>query len=49
MIERKKKIDMHVAIASKILAEIRRRTLDKVNDFEDEIMDASGQLSSATR
>ena len=30
MTERKKKIDMHVQIASKILSEIKRRAIDKL-------------------
>jgi len=30
MTERKKKIDMHVQIASKILQEIKRREIDKL-------------------
>lgn len=38
MTEKKKKVDMHVQIASKILSEIKRRDLDKLQDFEDEIM-----------
>lgn len=38
MTERKKKIDMHVQIASRILSEIKRRQIDKLQDIEDEIM-----------
>jgi len=45
MTEKKKKVDMHVQIASKILSEIKRRELDKLQDFEDEIM-KSTKLSS---
>ncbi len=44
MTERKKKIDMHVQIASKILSEIKRRGIDKLQDIEDEIMQ-SGKIS----
>ena len=36
--EQKKKIDMHVKIASKILTEIKSRSIDKMQDIEDEIM-----------
>lgn len=38
MTEKKKKIDMHVSIASKILYEIKRRGIDKLQDWEDELM-----------
>jgi hypothetical protein len=38
MTEQKRKIDMHVSIATKILQEIKRREIDKLQDFEDEIM-----------
>lgn len=38
MTEQKRKIDMHVFIASKILQEIKMREIDKLQDFEDEIM-----------
>jgi sec1 family domain-containing protein 1 len=38
MTERKRKIDMHIQIASKILQEINRRELNKLQDWEDEIM-----------
>jgi len=41
MTEKKKKVDMHVQIASKMLAEIKRRDLDKLEDFEEEIMKSS--------
>lgn len=44
MTEKKKKVDMHVQIASKMLGEIKRRDLDKLQDFEDEIM-KGGKLS----
>jgi hypothetical protein len=47
MTEKKRKIDMHVSIASKILAEIKRREIDKLQDFEEEAM--RGNLSTATR
>lgn len=49
MTERKKKIDMHVAIAMKLLSEIQKRKLDKLQEFEDEIMGASGQLSHSLK
>ena len=38
MTEAKKKVDMHVKIASKILEEIRARQIDKLQDIEDEII-----------
>jgi hypothetical protein len=38
MTEKKKKVDMHVQIASKMLSEIKRRDLDKLEDFEEEVM-----------
>lgn len=38
MTERKKKIDMHINVASKILDDIKRRGIDKLQDIEDEIM-----------
>ena len=38
MTESKKKIDMHVKIASKILSEIKSRQIDKLQDIEDEIL-----------
>jgi hypothetical protein len=38
MTERKKKIDMHFKIASKILTEIKARSIDKLQDIEEEIM-----------
>jgi hypothetical protein len=41
MTEKKKKVDMHVQIASKMLAEIKRRDLDKLEDFEEEVMKSS--------
>ena len=45
---RKTKIDMHVQIASKILAEINKRELNNLQDWEDEIMGNSGTLSAQT-
>ncbi len=48
MTERKKKIEMHVQIATKILSEIKRRSIDKLQDFEDELM-TTGRLSSTNR
>lgn len=38
MTERKKKIDMHINVATKILGEIKRRAIDKLQDVEEEIM-----------
>lgn len=32
---------MHVQIASKMLSEIKRRSIDKLQDFEDEIMNGT--------
>ena len=46
MSARKTKIDMHVQIASKILAEIGRRELNNLQDWEDEIMSTHGDLNS---
>ena len=48
MTERKKKIEMHVQIATRILAEIKRREIDKLQDFEDEIM-TTGRVCSGNR
>lgn len=47
MTERKKKIDMHVSIASKILHEIKRRGIDKLQDWQDELMKNQSLSSSA--
>lgn len=47
MTEKKRKIDMHVSLATKILQEIKMREIDKLQDFEEEAM--RGQLSTATR
>jgi len=44
----KKKIDMHITVASKILEHIKRRSIDKLQDIEDEIM-TSRQMSNANR
>ena len=44
MTEQKRKIDMHVSIATKILSEIKRREIDKLQDFEEECM--KGSLSN---
>jgi hypothetical protein len=38
MTERKKYIDMHIQIASKILSEINRREMNSLQDWQDEIM-----------
>lgn len=48
MTEKKKKLDMHVQTATKILSEIKRRSIDKLQDFEDELMSA-GRLSGQNR
>ena len=48
MTERKKKIEMHVQIATKILSEIKRRSIDKLQDFEDELM-KGGKVSSGNK
>ena len=48
MTERKKKIEMHVQIATKILSEIKRRSIDKLQDFEDELM-TTGRFSTANK
>lgn len=48
MTERKKKIDMHVQMASRILKEIKRREIDKLQDIEDEIM-TSKKITSETK
>jgi hypothetical protein len=38
MQERKKKIDMHVSIAHKMLNIVKQRSTVQLSDFEDEIM-----------
>lgn len=38
MQDRKKKIDMHFKLASKMLTEIKSRSIDKLQDIEDEIL-----------
>lgn len=48
MTERKKKCEMHVQIATRIFSEIKRRSIDKLQDFEDELMTA-GKLSAASK
>ena len=47
MTEKKRKIDMHVSIATKILQEIKKREIDKLQDFEEEIM--KGTISTQTK
>jgi Sec1 family len=47
MTEQKRKIDMHVSIATKILQEIKRREIDKLQDFEEEAM--KGTLSNQSK
>ena len=46
--ERKKKIDMHVLLATKLVSEIKRRSIDNLQDYEDELM-TTGKVSSANR
>lgn len=48
MSEQKRKIDMHVSIASHILSEIKRRKIDALQDWEDELL-RSGVLSSSSK
>lgn len=48
MTEKKAKVDMHVDIASKILSEIKRRSIDKLQDIEDEIL-KGGSLSQTVK
>jgi hypothetical protein len=36
--DKKKKIDMHVKLATKLLTEIKSRQIDKLQDIEDEIL-----------
>jgi hypothetical protein len=48
MSERKKKVDMHILIASKMLNEIRARGIDKLQDIEDDIL-TQRQMSNANR
>jgi hypothetical protein len=48
MTEKKKKVDMHIQTATKILSEIKRRSIDKLQDFEDELM-TSGRLSGQNK
>ena len=48
MTEAKRKVDMHVNIATKLGEEIRRREIDKLQDIEDEIMKGAG-LSAQTK
>ena len=38
MQDKKKKIDMHVKLATKLLTEIKSRQIDKLQDIEDEIL-----------
>ena len=48
MTERKKRIEMHIQIASKILSEIKRRGIDELQEFEDDIL-TSGKISAANK
>lgn len=47
MTDKKRKIDMHVSMATKILQEIKRRDIDRLQDFEEEMM--RGTASAQTR
>lgn len=38
MQDKKKKIDMHVKLATQLLTEIKSRQIDKLQDIEDEIL-----------
>lgn len=49
MSARKTKIDMHVHIATKILSEIKRRELNNLMDWEDDIMTTLNSLTVQTR
>ena len=42
MTEAKRKVDMHVNIATKLGEEIRRREIDTLQDIQDEIMKGAG-------
>ena len=46
---KKKMIDMHVTIASKMLKEIGNRSIMELAEFEEEIMGASGRLTTETK
>lgn len=45
MSARKTKIDMHVHIATKILSEIKRRELNNLSEWEDDIMTSLNSLT----
>jgi hypothetical protein len=47
MTEKKRKIDMHLKIATWILSEIKKRDLDRLQAYEDELM--KGQLTAQSR
>ena len=49
MTERKKKIDMHIEVASNILKQINKRELNNLQDWEDEIMTNSEQAANQTK
>ena len=49
MSARKTKIDMHVHIASRILSEIKRRELNNLQDWEEDIMTNLNSLHQQTR
>ena len=46
---KKKMIDMHISIASKILKDIGSRSIMELSEFEEEIMGASGRLTAQTK
>lgn len=49
MTERKKKIDMHLETASKVLKEIKRRNINNIQDWQDEVMNSSESISNQTK
>jgi hypothetical protein len=48
MTEKKKKLEMHVQTATKMYSEIRRRSIDKLQDFEEEVM-TSGRINGQNK
>ena len=48
MAEKNKKIEMHLHIATKMVSEIKRRSIDKLSEFEEELM-TSGKVSSSNK
>lgn len=49
MTERKKKIEMHISMVGKIMNEIKRRELNNLQDWEDEVMQNSEKLATQTK